>query len=1526
MSVSGVRSSRGDAYQVCVAMAWTIRMIKDTKIEWLEVDSTRLIAGKVSAPVDDVIIGWVSGKETCCQCKKNQPEFQVWEVDNLMDDLEKAADHLLLDLNASVNFYSRSDFGSMARLVDRAEMFPDQAAFANGMPQNLQPSLTKLETIWANALAKDSHTAHDLLKRISFKLTSAWEDYKEELKLDLRQVVTRADDAFNALWITLDNLGARTSSGSILIDSHRITRAEVLELLHDKGCAIAPPHVQGEVEAKLAAMSQIGRTWRRKVADQAIARDAVAELLAAARTNAKVLLTDGPGAGKTCVLLDLVEALEKETEVATLFLQAREFAEAQDQAGRVAIGLDRDVPALISAMSQWKRVVVVIDSLDVLSVNSETEGLTFFLGLIDRLVHIPNVCIIVACRSFDLQYNRKLANQNWDHRVEAGLLDWDTVVEPLLRGVGIDTADVDADTRALLGNPRNLALFSDVATESPLQYVSSAQELTEMYLDVVVAGEPNLGNTAMIAIEKMAGEMLSGRRHQLPRSRVAVDDTMLQRLFSANVLFQSARREVGFGHQSLLDALAVRKAIREGRSFLEFIQSLRPVPFIRPAIRAYFAYLRLGDRMDFRSQVREVFDSDVVFHIKRLVAESYAACEPEDEDWSLIRHLFRQHSVQFRSIYEVAQGVAWHGFWMRNLVPMLWTERNTPWLEIHFNRLRLWCNNDPHGVMAYWTRFATSPLAKGVNLRGQIDFVLRGFAHLAAVNAQPLLEAIVAAPFTGHDYLGNVLVKWANIDPRGDELIWRYVSADVPTAPTREEEIEETLHCDETCFQHDQDLVDRFIASDELLSFAVSALESWGHSVALGPGAELGTETSGPNSTFLSETTYEVTHSIQHLQHTSHFARFVRAVENAILERAKANTDWWKDNARRICLNDCGGLRYVGILALTHFPEANADAAKAFFADAQLLQATDRYELGNLIEATAPFLGNALALFEKHVFNRRHGFFATHRRYVEDERYGLLRKIPVHLWSQAVKDSIVRMEAELAPPAHQPDIHSMGGVISAPFTEAELTSLSDGELVRLLAYSQTLGRGPMAFRELTGGADSVDRLLYSTATAKPQRFMKVLLAHWDDLPDTSRQAILGGAAHCLRFRFAQMPADQVTPELELEIKDLTEQLLTELERHPSFWTGTRKGATALRGCASLVSGTADGERVVFLASAHITAPDPQCGGPYDNDFVNTAINSSRGELAEGMVYLAQHLLLNGQALPDLLPPTLMRLARDCHPAVRAVIVDKLGVLLDKSQLGWQLLDAAFNDADERVWAYAAETLRYADGKHGTRAIPYLNRMETSTVAGVREAWGRLAALAVLRGQMTNDVLLEKLIAGASADAWDGAAAVWVANADNHEFASKCLASLQKAAAQPLAKQALLRHIGRLFKATQPVVRVPLELFRALYPSDGSESALVRNISPRLGAWLCALVDIEPEEALEVAEIAAKIANARGVSPFYDSNHLGTLLTSLLREAEERERSDKGAMLARVIALQDIFLSMPTSDLTDWLHAAERPDV
>jgi hypothetical protein len=48
------------------------------------------------------------------------------------------------------------------------------------------------------------------------------------------------------------------------------------------------------------------------------------------------------------------------------------------------------------------------------------------------------------------------------------------------------------------------------------------------------------------------------------------------------------------------------------------------------------------------------------------------------------------------------------------------------------------------------------------------------------------------------------------------------------------------------------------------------------------------------------------------------------------------------------------------------------------------------------------------------------------------------------------------------------------------------------------------------------------------------------------------------------------------------------------------------------------------------------------------------------------------------------------------------------------------------------------------------------------------------------------------------------------------------------------------------------------------------------------------------------------------------------LTSLFREAEEREESDNGEMLQRVLILQDSLIKKGVNNIESWLQDAERP--
>lgn len=307
------------------------------------------------------------------------------------------------------------------------------------------------------------------------------------------------------------------------------------------------------------------------------------------------------------------------------------------------------------------------------------------------------------------------------------------------------------------------------------------------------------------------------------------------------------------------------------------------------------------------------------------------------------------------------------------------------------------------------------------------------------------------------------------------------------------------------------------------------------------------------------------------------------------------------------------------------------------------------------------------------------------------------------------------------------------------------------------------------------------------------------------------------------------------------------------------------------------------------------------------------------------MFLAEQLLLADRALPPMLSPILMRLAGDCHPAVRVGIISKLAYMQSKIELGWQLFEAAFSDDDQRVWAHGEGSLYYATGKMLPRAKPFLDRMETSEVNDVREAWGRLSALSVLGGQMSRKDLIEKLVTGGDASAWKGAISVWVANAGNVEHSLYCFEALEQSADHAIARLPLLRLLEPLFESKHPIVKVPLSLFRAAYCDGVCGSQVSGNLAFQLDEWLCQLAEIDPDETLEFAEVIASICKNCGESPFYDPAPLGMLLTLLFREAEEREDADSGKMLRRVVVLQDVFLSMPTSRLGEWLRDAERPD-
>jgi hypothetical protein len=88
--------------------------------------------------------------------------------------------------------------------------------------------------------------------------------------------------------------------------------------------------------------------------------------------------------------------------------------------------------------------------------------------------------------------------------------------------------------------------------------------------------------------------------------------------------------------------------------------------------------------------------------------------------------------------------------------------------------------------------------------------------------------------------------------------------------------------------------------------------------------------------------------------------------------------------------------------------------------------------------------------------------------------------------------------------------------------------------------------------------------------------------HWRQLDDDFREAILSGITDHLRYRFCNVSSSSPWSPLETPSgPKLAEDLLNELNTHPSFWQGRREVAQALEACAHVVEAQEDAEAITF---------------------------------------------------------------------------------------------------------------------------------------------------------------------------------------------------------------------------------------------------------------------------------------------------------------------------------------------------------
>ncbi|QKS23601.1 AAA family ATPase [Vreelandella titanicae] len=1432
---------------------------------------------------------------------------------------------------AFVRFYSRSNFGELAALREQSTNFADEPTYHTNLGEAHRKIDSQLDQLLSEQLS--SLSTYQFLQRTKFEVSPELDQMKLLLIERLRQLVSNHSVAYDSLWVSLDNLGMRENnydqSGAPL---HQLTKEDLKVLLTNTGSILSSPMDVVEIRALFQSTSAIGRSWRRDIGNEYVSSPSVNELIKAIEDKyCSILLTGSPGSGKTCVMLAVQDALEQiaqtRSDLLPLFIQAREFADTATEQDRQAHGLPEHWVEKAARMSEDAHVVVMIDSLDVLSIAREHSAITYFLAQIDRLLLLPNITVVTACRDFDRHYDRRIAQRDWDKEVTCQPLDWCTEIAPLLGKLGIDVSTTDATTRDLICNPRELALFAELAQQRGSFNIVTSQELAQRYLAIIVQGNSALGDEAMRAIENIAAEMLKLRSLTVPSQRFTASQDIRRTLLSNKVLHQAENGQLTFGHQTLLDVLVTSGAVRQAETLSEFIQRLSPVPFVRPSIRSYVMQLVSGDRREYRKQLRTVLTGKHAFHLRRLVVETFAELPPCDDDWPLIRDLRTQNHEIFQVIYTQGKHTEWHFFWMKHLVPILRDDCDADGLMIHAHRVSQWKNDDPAGVSAYWAEVLS---LESVDKSQLISSMARGIAQVDEYHLGlyvPLLVELIKLPRPQYSFLGHALAYGVKKGGLDDAILWQYIVDEISDEDVLSYNLENKLHCQPHEFgsRNDKFLATRMKESTRLLDLALTTIEKWSEIKR----SRYGYAPLSYRSFFLQDTSYADVHSQNEIHHIDSKRVLLDAVETAIVHHAATQSTWWQNNRKRLCFSEEGSLRYFAILACITTPTANIDIISSILCEKTLLESDLSYEVGTLIqktflqlEATTQnlILSTILTLHEQTTDE------PSHRVWILSKQAQLILTIPCHYRSPNAQAVLDECEKELGPIVRQPHIGHYSGIVHAPFSfEVFLETSDDGVICLLDHYS---GHKKDSYDDvLTGGEREVGEQLREAASRQPSRFINLLSANWERVEEHFRDNLMEGVATYLAYRHGNLNTNNNwSPKEEPDAPTLAQQVLDELISHPNHWHHNRAASEAIKSCSYVVKQARDVERLVSLAVGFSTLQEESSVSGDSDDLLTIGLNMARGKVAEALIIVANQLDTEALPWPELLANTLHLFVRDENSAIRALILMRMPYLQSNHpELGWEMFDIAMREGGTGLWAVAEPCLYYAYRKKFEIVTSWLEFIYCEGRGKDLKVWGRISALAAFTKQLDFAIFLEDIKRVKSVEAWLGAASVWSHVGNMHKHRKECLAGLEAGLNEeaPYAL-AVARKLRSLFREITPLIVVPLELIQRCLSLLETEADSSRRDLFGFDAWLNATSLREPMYALEVTEVYFGYIRRSAIQVYDHEDNLTQLLTRLFAQAEELEEADDGAMLKRVVAIQDELLALGVNGMNEWLEAAERP--
>ena len=1169
----------------------------------------------------------------------------------------------------------------------------------------------------------------------------------------------------------LDSRMTRLLLGDIVTEKlgQELTAQSVLAELARHGVALSRLEGAADVRARLNSITGVYlNNVRRTLINQTDIERAEAATAHQSLSDGRSVLLEAPaGLGKSCVVVQAIERL-RESRVPCLVLRADtlQSGEASTQAWGRGSGLPDSPVVSLGEFAGNTPSVLCIDQLDAVSVVSARNptAWAFMEELLYEVQRYPNMRLLIACRSFDLEHDPRLHSLVEDpkrfHRITIEPLAHEAV-KVAVEVAGQDPSRLTGRQLDVLATPLHLYLFLHTLGESTS--FTSRGELFDRYWNAkerAVDGRSGRSGGWVRAIGALCDAL--SERQSLEAPEFVLDDHSDVRaaLQSESVVLTDSGR-CRFFHESFFDYAFARSFLRQRRNLVEWLAADEQPLFRRSQVRQVLEFLRNreADRARYLQALEGVLHNERIrFHIKKLILDWLGRAQsPMAEEWHVLERFVAELGDHVWSV-------------IRN---------STPWFDV-LHALGLWDTwlrlaDDAEVNRTIWLLGMPSILAERSEIVAQLLRSFRGRSD----EWNNRLTSIVRRGDVYHSPEMEQLVLDLIADGTLDDLRpgfavnddwWSTFYVASTAAPSFTVRVLAAWWDRQIARAHALGRLDPFQGDPELVprsQFSAHVVRECSARSPLEFAREMFPRVAGFDGDvpqLLHATPLDIGGPDEQIRTRAVAGLSTMAREqpddlDALVEQYTANpTDWVA--ATLLSAWSANPERYAEQIAsfILNYPEHRLDIGYSFaIGDTDMLAAISR----TAIAAAGPYCSNASFHSLEEVIldfttDRERRIRATGRT-----QLALLRALPFERTSERARRRIQELERrfpdaqERGAPRPPEDDDRAAHWVGPPIPPTAQALMSDDHwLVAMEEY--TSDRSEIRDGHFVGGAIELSRGLENLLPTDTERFAALVERMHAGINPVYFEAILRGLAPMSNGRTLVGTPVQVWRVIRL-IKELGVAV---------------RGEEVARAAAATVEEDVPSDIIDILCRIAIEDPDPETDEWLHQDHgdaLTQAINSARGEAAEAI----SRLLFASRARWPHLRPTVERLVVDHVLAVRAAAADCLLAILDSDREDALALFSTLADGAEPILdsGPVERFIHYAIFRQYAAVRPLLMQMLASDrLTCVRSGARHITLAALWHEELENDL---SVVIESGEHARAGAAEIFAANVAHADVTEQC---------------------------------------------------------------------------------------------------------------------------------------------------------